>query len=132
MSELKEAYLKMQEASGIKIGDTVKVLRKAKRNEMGWGTTWNSGAMDKFIGKELVVTGFGSRVENGFMLDDEFVYPFFVLEKVKDREVREVKISSDYTAKINDNGGIKVGCQNLDFDKVEEIYEACKKIKYTD
>ena len=33
---IKEAYEILQEASGIKVGDTEKVLRTAKVGEMGW------------------------------------------------------------------------------------------------
>lgn len=77
--KLEEAYLVMQEASGIKIGDTVKVLRKADFHEMGWLNSWAS-IMTENIGKKLIVNSING--SNGIYLEGQ-CYPFFVLEKVK-------------------------------------------------
>lgn len=80
--DLKEAYLAMQEASGIKIGDTVRVLRKAGDWEMGWNNEWVDDDMDGYIGREWEVIGInGTR---GVTLNKGWGFPFFVLEKVKD------------------------------------------------
>jgi len=82
----KEAYTKLQECCGIKIGDTIKVLRKAKDKESGWGTCWDY-LMDEAIGKELVVKFINPN--SGFLLEDNFWYPWFVLEKVKSGIVKK-------------------------------------------
>ena len=36
MTKENEAYITLHNASGIKVGDKVKILRKAKDREMGW------------------------------------------------------------------------------------------------
>ena len=84
--KLEEAYKKMHENCGIKVGDTVKVLRRAEYHEMGWGTSWNV-YMNNSIGNEYVVSDVSSQ---DFLLDVSkdcnvsYWFPFFVLEKVKD------------------------------------------------
>lgn len=72
-------YVKWQIGSGIKAGDTVKVLRKARSYEMGWGNGW-SCFMDNSVGKERVVM---EVLPDRIQLDDGFSYPYFVLELVK-------------------------------------------------
>jgi hypothetical protein len=83
---LQDAYLAMQEASGIKVGDTVRVLRKAEDFEMGWSADWASSYMDKYVGETGVVKecdgGNGFRVQ--FPDGEDWHFPFFVLEKIKD------------------------------------------------
>jgi hypothetical protein len=85
---LRDAYLALQEASGIKAGDTVRVLRKAGDFEMGWGQVWGPD-MDKCVGESVVVesndasAGFCARSSNGFC----YWLPFFVLEKVAIRYI---------------------------------------------
>lgn len=80
---LEEAYITMQNACGIKVGDTVKVLRAAKDYEMGWKSCW-SNYMNEIVGKTMKVIGMGYEPGNGFVLNDKYedAYPFFVLEKV--------------------------------------------------
>lgn len=81
---IQEAYIKMQEESNFKIGDKVKILRKAKSYEMGWRDSWID-EMDKFIGKvgkvEDFVGAFGVFVA---FKPGSFHFPFFVLEKVEE------------------------------------------------
>lgn len=79
---IEEAYRVMQENSGIEVGDKVRVLRKAKRHEMGWWNSWES-SMDSSVGKVLTVLGV---YDNGIRLTDysiKYKYPFFVLEIVE-------------------------------------------------
>lgn len=80
-TNLSEAYLAMQEASGIKVGDTVRVLRKAADFEMGWGQVWDSPKMDDYIGRECEVTSVDGR--SGVIIGG-WCFPFFVLEKIAD------------------------------------------------
>ena len=85
MSDLRKAHQTMQENCGINVGDTVRVLRKAETQEMGWTADWNPD-MDKCIGKQGVVTYIHS---SSAVLGIEVLcwnFPFFVLEKVKDAE----------------------------------------------
>jgi len=78
-----EAYLIMQDASGIGVGDTVKVLRGAESCAMGWDNTWDMN-MDKRIDREAVVTSINGN--RGVSLRGPYSYPFFVLDIVKKAE----------------------------------------------
>ena len=77
-------YLQKHKASGLKIGDRVKVIRKAKNHEQGWRSFW-SDEMDGFIGKECVIMR--DKNAQGFALHNPanprpFYFPYFVLEAV--------------------------------------------------
>lgn len=78
-------YTTAQAASGLKVGDRVRVRRKAEHHEKGWRNTWNP-EMDSYIGKVLVIT----RIEDGcvgiLLNHSVFYFPFFVLEKVEAKE----------------------------------------------
>ena len=69
----------------IKIGDLVKVTRIASAFESGWGEAWFD-IMNKQVGKILRVKRI-DEINSGIRLDDNFYYPFFVLEKVKKKYV---------------------------------------------
>ena len=85
----REAYLVLHKASGIKPGDTVKVLRTAKSCEMGWNSGWDP-RMNDLVGRELNILT--DHRDCGFSVDGyRWVLPFFVLEKVADApEVSEI------------------------------------------
>jgi len=109
--KLQVAYLIMQEASGIKEGDTVKVLRNAETHEMGWGNSWTP-EMTKNIGKKLIVSYIG--VENtGINLDGQ-CYPFFVLKKVE-----SAKPKDDIESFIDSCGDF--GCQKDNIKKLVKL-----------
>ena len=74
-----EKYTEDQSACGIKVGDRVKVLRKAKDYERGWNNTWGF-LMDRSIGKEFIVQDVPNAA--GVRLGGSYSYPWFVLEKV--------------------------------------------------
>lgn len=82
---VRDAYLALSNASGIKVGDTVKVLRKAKTNELGWNNSWNSN-MNGYVGRTFQVQrlddGRGFRLSDGSTGTDCYSFPFFVLEKM--------------------------------------------------
>jgi hypothetical protein len=81
-SDLSECYKKMQEASGIKVGDKVKVLRKASRFENGWNNSWK---MDDAVGNIYAVVKVESDHDIHLSYNDgHFGFPFFVLEKIED------------------------------------------------
>ena len=80
----KTAYLILQKATGIKEGDAVLVLRKAKTNECGWENNWEY-VMDLFIGEVSRVEALS---DEGVLLYNEKVdlfydFPWFVLEKIQ-------------------------------------------------
>jgi hypothetical protein len=85
-------YLKGHKASGLKVGDKVRVLRKAKDHEGGWDGGWVD-ENNESIGKVFTITQDEGLL--GFELNDApdpfpeklfegYNYPFFVLEKVKE------------------------------------------------
>ena len=76
---IKEAYEVMQKASGIEVGDKVRVLRKFKNYEMGFKCIYGSAAGVK-IGSELEVKKVGTE---GIKLIGGDQFPFFVLEIVE-------------------------------------------------
>jgi len=82
MENLSEAYKLMQKNCGIKVGDTVKILRRAESKEMGWSAVWMD-EMDDLVGELGVVSvlyDYGIDVTtNG----DSWCFPFFILEKLK-------------------------------------------------
>jgi hypothetical protein len=92
---LQDAYLAMQEASGIKVGDTVRVLRKAGDEEMGWASDWPSPCMDKYIGDTGVVKECDG--SDGFLVQfpggKGWRFPFFVLEKIASAPKRFITIN---------------------------------------
>jgi hypothetical protein len=93
-----EAYNTMQNNCGIYTGDTVNILREARSYEMGWNTEWVNQMTD-MIGKnyevEEIKDDFGIRLE-------KYWFPFFVLEKIKEKEVFKLKIvDNDIIGKDN-------------------------------
>ena len=82
-------YEKLQELwveeTGLKVGDKVKVLKKFEDKELKSFTDW-SPEMSETIGEVGEVVGIyihSIRVDFG---DDDWVYPFTVLEKVEIKE----------------------------------------------
>ena len=83
-----EAQNKFIEATNLKVGDKVKVLRKAKDNELGWNNRWVDD-MKNWVGEINEVINFnatsGIRVYSSER-KDSWNFPFFVLEKVEEPE----------------------------------------------
>lgn len=70
-------------ANNIKLGDKVRILRKARDHENGWLNRWGGLEMDREVGKIGRVTSIFSDIR----VDTDtnwFFYPYFVLEKVED------------------------------------------------
>ena len=94
------AYVTLQNASGIKVGDTVKVVRAAKDNELGWDNVWIP-EMTLMVGTTFSVLevsggrGIAIEDENG----DYYQFPFFVLEMVKPKipNTKIIKIDDGLT-----------------------------------
>lgn len=66
--------------NGVKEGDCVKVLRKAGEDEEDWGDAWIPD-MDNYVGSFYEITEI---CPDGIELDSEYIFPYFVLEKVSD------------------------------------------------
>ena len=128
--DINEAYKVMARNCDIKEGDTVKVLRAAKSQEMGWDDSWMS-SMNTCIGKEFEVTKISRDGE--FYLDGEAWFPFFVLEKTKDGNSLPESIplndDEEYFAEFRKDGNISIGCQNISWETVKKIYEAAKSTR---
>jgi len=71
-------YLCKHKNSGFKVGDTVRVLRRADNFENGWGNNWSS-IMDNSVNKSLKIERDGGGF--GFYLSDGKFYPYFILEE---------------------------------------------------
>lgn len=76
--EVEKLYIKYQKASGLKVGDKVKVLRKARDHENGWTNGWISD-MDLMVGNTYVIDHIS---DWGGVTLKEWGFPFFVLEKI--------------------------------------------------
>lgn len=67
--------------NGIKEGDCVKVLRRAGEDEEDWGDAWIPD-MDNCIGNVCTITEI---CPDGIELGSEYIFPYFVLEKISDK-----------------------------------------------
>jgi len=80
----KKSYIKRQEESNIKLGMKVHVIRTASSGEEGWSDAWNP-KMDSFVGNIYNVESIhDSGIELINEEGDSFVFPYFILEEVKD------------------------------------------------
>lgn len=79
-----EKYIEGHRNCGIKVGDRVRVTRKAEYEEDGWNNCWGEG-MDEFVGETVIVLvdwenyGFRCILPEG---NEAFGFPYFVLEKI--------------------------------------------------
>ena len=81
-----QSYEKRQRECGLKVGDTVKILRKAEEGEGGWT---NLEETDTLIGKTGEITGVIRCLGVKVFVEEEndwWYFPYFVLEKVEDNE----------------------------------------------
>lgn len=107
--EVKKSYIERQDEwikkNDIKIGDKVRIIRKAADMEDGWGVGWASSSMDSFIGKEARVRRINGRAgihagcDNGL---GSWNFPYFVLEKVVKHKDKEWEVSYGLKVKTGD------------------------------
>jgi hypothetical protein len=92
------AQIAWLEMTALKVGNKVKVARKAKDHEFGWDNSWEPD-MSRTIGKELTIVRdageFGIKLKTGGC---EYAFPFFVLEPIQEEpslsgSVVEVKVN---------------------------------------
>ena len=87
----------------LKVGDVVKITRKAEDGENGWDNTWVE-EMDVFVGKNGVVVD--SPSDEGvkvFCLEagDYYSFPEFVLKKIDGGSMSEFNFGEKVRAKHN-------------------------------
>lgn len=107
--EVKKSYIERQDEwikkNDLKIGDRVRIIRKAADLEDGWGVGWVSSSMDSFIGKEARVrdingrAGINAGCDNGL---GSWNFPYFVLEKVGEYKDKEWEVSYGLKVKTGD------------------------------
>lgn len=90
-----EAYVTGAKWCGLSVGDYVRLTRRARDYEGGWGNVWPSDA-DAWVGDTLRVAGIADG--NGGVKcvrfagqsdEDWFMFPYFILEKVDSIKVRK-------------------------------------------
>ena len=85
---MRQNYEKRQRECGLKVGNIVKIFRKAEDDEGGWGNHWPKDA-DTWVGKTGEIIGDGKGGGFKVFLEEEndwWFFPYFVLEKVEDKE----------------------------------------------
>lgn len=106
MNGLNKAYQVLQDNSGLKVGDTVKVLRAASNRELGWDNNWTRD-MDNVIGTEQVISHISEEGKGVRFKDNTWNYPFFILEKLPEPKpfvcyVNRTKAGSVYAHNTED------------------------------
>ena len=102
-------YLAFHKASGLKVGDKVKITRKAKDYEMGWGDIWASYMDDYISNNTYKITG--DAKSYGWELDNKCAFPTFVLQKIDEpAKKKEMKPVSEEIV-VKENSVIVNGCE---------------------
>jgi len=73
-------YLALHRASGIAVGDKVRVVRAATDCENGWHNNWTESMSESVGTVKKVLEDWDC---SGLYLENGFWYPCFVLEKIK-------------------------------------------------
>ena len=116
--------------NNIKVGSKVKIIKKANSEENGWGAYWNS-LMDDSVNEVGTVTLIDDKRLNNIgiqvYLDNKgsyYLYPYFVLEKIEDKNKNEFRFGARVKAEIGLRTitGILIGCHN------KEKWDYCYKV----
>lgn len=71
--------------NGLKIGDTVKITRKAEDWEEGWNNVWVPGMAEAFDNVGTIENfgdnGIGIEIKFDDTQPNHFMYPYFIIEK---------------------------------------------------
>jgi hypothetical protein len=125
--EAQKAWIKMV---NLQPGDKVKVLYAVERHKDGWDNSWMP-CMTDTVGKVLTVVrdcgNSGIRLEND-KSNVSMSYPFFVLQKVENPLPEPIRISDSYKAEFKKDGSIKVGCQDISYVLLKQIYDAATSV----
>ena len=104
--DIKEAYKVMQRASGIKVGDRVRVLRTNRQEELGTDAPFHSQSeLDRSGTEGVVLKMYSSEINLKMDSGKCFNMPFFVLEIIESAKVIELKYfcdGEDVTDSISD------------------------------
>lgn len=137
---LRDCYKEMQKASGLQVGDKVKILRKAEDNELGWNNYWTP-TMTGNVGRvgTIIATNndspYGLGISIKFIGGQQYSYPFYVLELVEKYvapnpeperptpydigdEYRNVRFYIDGSVMIDDN--------DISLKELEKLYTTAK------
>jgi len=87
------SYLNGHRASGLKVGDQVRITRVAHSREAGWEDAWVPRMTGMMEAGTATITHDGAT--HGFRLDDRFNFPFFVLEKVHPLEQQVEELTGE-------------------------------------
>lgn len=85
---MEKTYKERQDECGLKVGDKVKILRKAVGYEDEWGSDWPEDA-DTWVGKTCEIIGDSKGSGFKVFCEEEnnwWFLPYFVLEKVEENE----------------------------------------------
>ena len=82
-------YMTNQFKSGLKEGDRVRITHKVESDLGGWHNSWVD-PMDKEIGMEFTIEKLESKGVR--LLGSIWLYPYFVLEKVKPCDFIKVEL----------------------------------------
>ena len=136
--------------NNIKVGSKVKIIKKADSEENGWGAYWNS-FMDDSINEVGIVTTIDDKSNNNIGIqvylenkDNYYFYPYFVLEKVENKNKNEFKFGARVKAEIDfititgiligyckwDNT-YRIAVNDADENYIGDTYW-CSKIEYLD
>lgn len=105
--EMKKSYIERQDEwikkNDLKIGDKVRLIRKAESVEDGWPNVWPD-KVDGWVGKILKVKEIsrGNISCYDFETNDWFNFPYFVLEKIMERKDKEWTVSYGLKVKTGD------------------------------
>lgn len=135
---IQEAYRILQAASGFEVGDKVRCVRHFKMFEGGSSSISSlCGSKQAFVDDKAV--GTISAIDKGAIHVDcgiEYLgartFPFFTLELVGKGGKLPAPIqldSGEYSVEFKEAGNIKVGCQNIKFKTLEEIYLTAKGVR---
>ena len=95
-AELPLSYLNLHQASGLKVGDWVKITRAAKDREHGWDAVW-SRHMDQYVGSIAQISLDFGDANCGFKIDGAggWAYPALILQKVTHRPATEADLHKE-------------------------------------
>ncbi len=85
-------YLEEQTIANFYRGDWVIVIRSAMDHEGGWGNTW-APCMTSSVGRSLRVEN-DSKSSSGITLSDGYTYPYFVLKRVQELKLKDIKVGT--------------------------------------
>lgn len=113
----------------LKVGDKVKVLRKAESRELGWIDSWVP-SMDRAVGQTLEVINIRVGSAAGVTLNylSNYAYPYHILEVVSRKvDKKTIAISSKYSAVISSDQ-IEVGCQTIDQALMQKLVDGAREM----